>query len=125
MQSKALSRKTHERNLKESINRLPRDALVELYARTYYSVLETGAYSRQLATLTFALLLWMREQLSTQGFLEALIISVRRKGSFVTIEEVLHVYHHMVILDSVNDTVRFAHLSVQEHLESRSDFELR
>ncbi|MCJ1435564.1 hypothetical protein MMC27_004938 [Xylographa pallens] len=124
MQLNFLSRKTHERDLRESITRLPQDALAEVYARIYDSVMDAGSYARQLANLTFALLVCMREPLSTQGFLEALAIDTQGEDSHVTVKELLHICHHLVILDSVNDTLRFAHLSVQEYLESRSDFDL-
>lgn len=106
-------------DVRENLGRLP-PKLEELYAAVYAKLtLHHGKSGRSIIENTFKWLLSARRTLNASEFLWAIALNL---DSPVDMESVLDLCHNLIIYDEGLDIFRFAHLSVREFLEKRSDF---
>jgi len=109
-------------DVRENLGRLP-PKLEELYAAVYARLTSHyGKSGRSIIENTFKWLLSARRTLNASNFLWAIALNLETP---VEMETVLDLCHNLVIYDEGLDIFRFAHLSVREFLEKRSEFSER
>ena len=106
-------------DIRENLGRLP-PKLEELYAAVYAKLTShRGKLGRSIIENTFKWLLSARRTLDASKFLWAVALNL---DTHVDMESILDLCHNLVIHDEGLDIFRFAHLSVREFLEKRSEF---
>lgn len=73
------------------------------------------------AARAFSWLLCTYEPLSTAAFVDA-VSAVENNGLKLDLQEILNVCSNLIVVDSQLDTLRFAHISFKEFLESKQEF---
>ena len=112
---------TIEPAVSKRLGRLPTD-LQQLYEETYVLQLETGDLDQiSIAQDAFRLLLCLHHPLKPSDFLLALNQCGGDRDS-LSKEDLLEICLNFVVHDEKANLFRFAHLSVQEFLESKPDF---
>ena len=110
-----------ERDLLEELGQLPK-TLSDLYDRIYTEILSSAKHSRSIG---IQILTWLRVAHRTLRISEIIgAVAIADDDTFMplTIREVLDMTCNLVIEDRAGDCLRFAHLSVREFLDSRSEF---
>ncbi|KAG9849039.1 hypothetical protein KCU98_g4707, partial [Aureobasidium melanogenum] len=94
----------------------------QLYESIFERIIRSGPSSREIAESVLRWLLVARRPLTIAAILEA----VSDAGDKLTKDDVLDFCRNLVIADeeSETDTLRFAHLSVQEFLEKRQGYDI-
>lgn len=110
-----------EEDVRSELSRLPED-LIAIYARIYEQMSNLGQRSRVILEKTLKWLLCAQKQLSVDEFLAAVSIDVEGTFGKVTKENVLRMCYNFVTLDPELNVFRFAHLSVKEFLETRTEY---
>lgn len=90
----------------------------QLYESIFDRIARSGSSSRDVAESVLRWLLIARRPLTTGTILEA----VSDAGDDLEKDEVLDICRNLVIADDETNTFRFAHLSVQEFLEKRVEY---
>ena len=78
---------------------------------------------KRIIDVVFCWLLAARSRLTTAQFVDAISVAVGRDAG-VSREAILDLCFNLVIIDKALDVFRFAHLSVQEYIESKSKYEI-
>lgn len=106
-------------DIHENLGRLP-PKLEELYAAVYAKLTSHhGKSGRSVIENTIKWLLSARRTLNDSEFLWAIALNLKTP---VEMESVLALCHNLVIYDEGLNIFRFAHLSVREFLEKKSEF---
>lgn len=106
-------------DVRENLGRLP-SKLEDLYAEVYAKLTSHhGKSGRSIIENTFKWLLSARRTLNACEFLWAIALNL---DTPVEMESVLDLCHNLVIYDEGLNIFRFAHLSVREFLERKSEF---
>ena len=112
-----------EEDLLEELGRLPQD-LANTYAQIFEHVRRLGPQSRVIAESSLKWLLCQARELSEAEFLAAVSMGSERESVNLTKETILFICGNLVMFDQELNVFRFAHLSVREYLETRSEFTL-
>jgi hypothetical protein len=124
MQLQRLCEFSTDVSIKKALKKLP-PKLEELYEQIY-GVLSTTP-DELAATVFRNVLNWLlcaQRTLHTDEFLAIVSVDPReRAANSISRDLVLEVCNNFVVLDTQLDTFRFAHLSVREFLERRSDYD--
>ena len=110
-----------EEDLLEELGRLPK-TLLDLYDRIYEEVLRSAKHSRSIG---IRVLKWLRVAQRTLTIPEILgAVSTTDDGTTtqVTTRDILNMTCNLVVEDTAVGCLRYAHLSVQEYLDSRPEF---
>ncbi|KAG9563175.1 hypothetical protein KCU71_g8184, partial [Aureobasidium melanogenum] len=91
----------------------------QLYESIFERIIRSGQSSREIAEYVLRWLLVARRPLAIGAILEA----VADAGEELKKSQVLDVCQNLVIADDGTETFRFAHLSVQEFLEKREEYD--
>lgn len=103
------------------LGRLPRD-LEETYSIIFQKITSLPENSKKLATRTLKWIMCAQRPLSPAEMIAAISIEsdgTIAKTSHIDKETILRLCHNLVVWDSEQDVLRFAHLSVQECLEKK------
>ena len=112
----------HEIDVRAAARRLSNDALDQLYAESFNQIFEVQTFTRSISTVAFSWLLCMQEAMSPNAFLTAITMSDPQHQANLTLSELLEICSNLIVIDSKLNTLRFAHVTVQEFLETRADF---
>lgn len=112
-----------EEDLLEELGRLTED-LADTYAQIFEHVRRLGPQSRGIAESSLKWLLCQARELSEAEFLAAVSMGPKRESVNLTKETILFICGNLVTFDQELKVFRFAHLSVQEYLETQSEFTL-
>jgi hypothetical protein len=123
MQLQHLCSRKVDADIKNTLDRLP-PKLSALYGELYDSLSdEAGEMEATIFRNALHWLLSAQERLSTEKFL--IVVTMMPNGSdklSVSRDQILDICNNFVVHDSQLDTFRFAHLSVREFLEGRTEF---
>ncbi len=111
----------HEIDVRRAMQRLSEDSLNRLYADTFSKISTAEPFTRSTAMRTFSFLLCMQETLSSTAFLTAIARTDSNCQAELKLPDLLKICFNMVVLDSKLNILRFAHVSVQEFLETQPD----
>jgi ankyrin repeat protein len=104
----------------KELGRLPK-TLKESYDVTYKRIEDSGCTSRAVAERVMKWLLCELRPLKTLEVVAAVSVDSEGQCYALSNTDLLNMCCNMVILDAELDVFRFAHLSVREYLEGRSD----
>jgi len=104
----------------KELGRLPK-TLKESYNVTYKRIEDSGCTSRVVAERVMKWLLCQLRPLKTLEVVAAVSVDSEGQCYALSNTDLLNMCCNMVILDAELDVFRFAHLSVREYLEGRSD----
>lgn len=115
-----------EVDIKRATQRLSHDSLEHLYAESYRFIHGLSASARSVALRAVSWLLSSREALTPAAFLAA-VRSPDSEDSMdylmdLDLSQLCDICCNLVVLDTKMNTVRFAHISVQEFFESKAEF---
>ncbi|OAL55020.1 hypothetical protein IQ07DRAFT_608823 [Pyrenochaeta sp. DS3sAY3a] len=124
MQLQHLCSFIQDADLENALGELPPD-LYTVYANHYDEI--SARPGKDHATVLRHVLCWLlcaRETLQTDDFLAMVRITSSRESNTASLSKdlVLEICKNLVIFDSELNTFRFAHLSVREFLEQRSEY---
>ncbi len=105
------------------LGRLPED-LSHTYAQIFEHVRKLGPQSHVIAERSLKWLLCQARDFTEAEFLSAVSIGTERESVNLTKEKILFICGNLVVFDHELKVFRFAHLSVQEYLETQSNFTL-
>ncbi|KAH7372269.1 hypothetical protein BKA66DRAFT_175722 [Pyrenochaeta sp. MPI-SDFR-AT-0127] len=111
-------------DIKDCLGRLPPD-LHTLYTEIYGMLTsKPGKFHCAIVKNILHWLLCAQRTLSTEEFLAAVSVDLQTGNGYIpmTKDLVLKICNNFVVFDSQLDTFRFAHLSVREFLEKRSEY---
>ena len=112
----------HEEDIKLELGRLPK-TLQDSYEVIYKGILEMAQASQKLAIRTMQMLLCAQRRLTPAEMLAAVTVDSLSGNALVSAgDDILDACCNLVFLDEEVDSFRFAHLSVREYLEGRSDY---
>lgn len=118
MQLEALCASKTDSDIFDRLGRLPRK-LADLYLETYKDMMVHNYEAGQKLILnTFRWLMCMQRELKSGNFLAAISQQVSKVPQTLTRDQLLDLCCNFVIYDEGLDIFRFAHLSVQEFLET-------
>ncbi len=100
---------------------LPEDTLNQLYAEIFSRISVAEPFARSTAIQTFSFLLCLQEALSPKAFLAAIASTDRDHHTEIKLPDLLNICFNLVVLDTKVNVLRFAHVSVQEFLETQPD----
>ena len=95
-----------------------------LYATIFDGILKTDPLAYNIAIQTFRLMLCLHETLAPPALLAAASITRDGLRSSLELLDLLRICSHLVVLDDELDTIRFAHVSVQEYLSRLPEFSM-
>jgi ankyrin repeat protein len=98
------------------------ESLADLYKAACDQIERAAPSSRHIATTTLRWLLCAQRPMSTQEIIGAISVDHEAKVTSLTAEQIVATCRNMVVHDQDLDVLRFAHLSVQDYLESRDGF---
>jgi len=112
-----------ENDIKQNLTALP-DTLMRAYDGIYNAIRAQKGSAPRIALKAFQWIQCSKEPLSSQTLLDAVTVEVDSSGAFsqngpAKVKQLLTVCQNLVILDEKLNTFRFAHLSVDEYLETR------
>jgi hypothetical protein len=112
-----------EGDVRGSLQTLP-DTLTEAYNDIYRSITSQKGSAPRLALNAFRWIQCSYEPLRTETLLDAITVEVGRSGEFsrkapIKANNLLRICQNLLILDESLNVFRFAHLSVEEYLESQ------
>ncbi|KAF8534011.1 hypothetical protein BDD12DRAFT_897231 [Trichophaea hybrida] len=110
-------------DVRTNLNNLP-NTLKQAYEKLYNRIISQSGSSRQLALNAFRWVKFSYEPLASNTLLDAVRAHVSDSGDYsqdgpVTTNTILKVCQNLLIWDEPLDTFRFAHLSVEEYLETK------
>ncbi|KAJ6007891.1 hypothetical protein N7540_011867 [Penicillium herquei] len=92
-----------------------------LYSKILDDLQQNDPFAYRIAARAFSWLLCMFEPLSTVAFLDAVSVGIPEDQK-PSLSELLSICSNLIIADKQLDTLRFAHVSLKEFLEIRSEF---
>jgi hypothetical protein len=111
-----------EVDVRASLNDLP-DSLTRAYDEIYQCILNQKKSAPQLALNAFRWVKFSYEPLASKTLLDAVSSQVSKSGEYwqgpIETDTILKVCQNLLVLDERLDTFRFAHLSVEEFLETK------
>ncbi|KAF8428812.1 hypothetical protein EV426DRAFT_543824, partial [Tirmania nivea] len=112
-----------ESDVKQNLTTLP-DTLTDIYNEIYNGILMQKGSAPQIALNAFRWIQCSKEPLSSQTLLDAVTVKVDSTGEFsqtgpARVKQLLTICRNLIILDEKLNTFRFAHLSVDEYLETK------
>ncbi|KAI4223157.1 MAG: hypothetical protein L6R36_005628 [Xanthoria steineri] len=110
-------------DVKGAAERLSQDGLEELYATAYHRIQGSTAKVREIASRAFSWLLCSRESFTPGASIKA-VLALETDGSVgdLGVSQLCDICSNLIMVDTKMNTVRFTHISVQEYLESRSEY---
>ena len=110
-----------ERDLLEELGRLPR-SLSDLYDRIFTEILDSAKHSKSIGIQILSWLRVARRTLTVSEIIGA--VALVDDGTFTPLNtrDILGMTCNLVVEDTARDCLRYAHLSVREFLEGRSEF---
>ena len=110
-------------DVKRNLTTLP-DTLMLAYDEIYNGVLAQKGSAPRIALNTFRWIQCSKEPLSSQCLLDAVTVEVNSSGEFshgapATVQQLLTICQNLMVFDNTLATFRFAHLSVDENLETK------
>ena len=111
-----------ERDVRETLQNLSPD-IEQVYKDVFMRLKESGSASSSKARAMLRWLYCAYIPLPRKVMLEVLSMNEDGTMEALTEEEALEICCNLAIADNETDTFRFAHLSVQEFLESQEDFQ--
>ena len=117
-------RKMHsERDVKQNLTTLP-DTLALAYNQVYDAIFDQKGSAPQIALNAFRWIQCSNEPLASETLLDAVTVEVDSSGEFCqtgpgNVAQLLTVCQNFIIFDKTLDVFRFAHLSVDEYLDTR------
>ncbi|KAI5821056.1 hypothetical protein BZA77DRAFT_272596 [Pyronema omphalodes] len=123
LQITSLCQEFTEDDVRRSLQTLP-DTLTTAYNDIYDTIKKSKA--SQLALSAFRWIHCSYEPLQTSTLLDAIRLEVGSKGEFsrrdaINAHSLLKLCQNLLVLDESLNVFRFAHLSVQEHLETKTE----
>jgi ankyrin repeat protein len=100
------------------LNELPK-TLQDLHDEIYRRILGKQEESSVIAKKALSWLLCVRQRLHSNELLAAVSLGLDQQ---LSIDELLRLCRHLVILNEVSDSFELAHLSVREYLETREEY---
>lgn len=113
-----------EVDIRKAMQRLSQDTLNKLYTRSFRRISAAETYARKLALQALSWLLCMREALAPSAFVAAVAMANPELQLEPTLSELVDVCSNLIVLDSKLNIFRFAHVSIQEFLETKPEFAL-
>ncbi|KAF8416402.1 hypothetical protein EV426DRAFT_569866, partial [Tirmania nivea] len=112
-----------ESDVKRNLTTLP-DTLTDIYNEIYNGILMQKESAPRIALNAFRWIQCSKEPLSSETLLDAVTVEVDIAGEFsqtgsARVKQLLKICHNLIILDEKLNTFRFAHLSVDEYLETK------
>ncbi|KAF8417598.1 hypothetical protein EV426DRAFT_578107 [Tirmania nivea] len=112
-----------ESDVKQNLTTLP-DTLTDIYNEIYDGILKQKGSAPRIALNAFRWIQCSKEPLSSQTLLDAVTVKVDNRGEFsqtgpARVKQLLTICCNLIILDEKLNTFRFAHLSVDEYLETK------
>ncbi|KAA8894567.1 hypothetical protein FN846DRAFT_999693 [Sphaerosporella brunnea] len=112
-------------DIRRNLKTLPQ-TLMDAYDSIYKCILAQKGSSPQLALKAFQWIKFSYEPLSSKTLLDAVTAQVDESGNFsrggpIREDTILKVCQNLLILDKKLDVFRFAHLSVEEYLETKPE----
>lgn len=104
----------------QALGKLPKK-LHDSYDHILSQIFNSEASTQELASRVIKWLWCAQTQLSTKRFINIVKSGPSNWSRTITVSDVLRACCNLVILDSEQDTFRFAHLSVREYLEKSWD----
>ena len=114
----------HEADVRESAHRLPTSTLQQLYSGAFETISEPNTSTSNVASQAFGWLICTQEALSPASLLTAISINNADRREKLVLPDLLNICSNFIILDSKLNIMRFAHTSILEFLESKSEFAL-
>jgi ankyrin repeat protein len=111
-----------EIGIREAMGKLSNDTLQGLYNETFQRIHE-DKYAHAFVMNAFTLLLYLREPLSVDAFLEAIARMNAEKPVKLPPDDLLRLCLGLVVLDPYLNIFRFVHTSCQDFMESLPEFE--
>jgi len=110
-------------DVRRSLKVLP-DTLTEVYGEIYKHIVAQKGSAPRLALNAFRWIQCSYEPIRTQTLLDAITAEIGQSGEFshedtIKVNDLLRVCHNLIILDNGLNVFRFAHLSVDEYLETQ------
>lgn len=122
LQIENLCRMKLEADVRAAMPKLSSDTLESLYADTFERISTGETFARKIAIQAFSLLMCLQEPLSPAAFLTAIAMAdPHHRHLEFNLSDLLDTCFNLVVLDSKLNVLRFAHVSVQEFLESKPD----
>ncbi|KAF8428814.1 hypothetical protein EV426DRAFT_677542 [Tirmania nivea] len=112
-----------ESDVKRNLTTLP-DTLTDIYNEIYNGILMQKESAPRIALNAFRWIQCSKEPLSSETLLDAVTVEVDTAGEFsqtgpAKVKQLLTICRNLIILDEKLNTFRFAHLSVDEYLETK------
>ncbi|KAF8417707.1 hypothetical protein EV426DRAFT_356485 [Tirmania nivea] len=112
-----------ESDVKQNLTTLP-DTLTDIYNELYNGILMQKGSAPRIALNAFRWIQCSKEPLSSETLLDAVTVEVNTAGEFsqtgpARVKQLLTICRNLIILDKKLNTFRFAHLSVDEYLETK------
>ncbi|KAF8422204.1 hypothetical protein EV426DRAFT_512093, partial [Tirmania nivea] len=112
-----------ESDIKRNLTTLP-DTLKDIYNELYNGILTQKGTAPRIALNAFRWIQCSKEPLSSETLLDAVTVEVDTAGEFsqigpARVKQLLTICRNLIILDKKLNTFRFAHLSVDEYLETK------
>jgi len=114
----------HQDDVRDSLKALP-ETLTDAYDEIYNRIRKQGRRGSQLAIKAFQWVQYSYEPLRSETLLDAVTVEVDSSGEFsrkcapVMVTDLLKACQNLLILDERLNVFRFAHLSVEEYLETQ------
>jgi hypothetical protein len=118
-------KKFTEGAVRRSLRTLP-DDLTDIYNKLYDSITSQEGNASRLALSAFRWVQCSYEPLRTETLLDAITVEVGRPGELspkdpIHADSLLKLCQNLLVLDKGLNVFRFAHLSVQEYLETKPE----
>lgn len=116
-----LERAKHEKSLLSILGKLPQD-LAKLYSLAYKQIIESPPKDREVADKVFKWLLCSQRLMTDQELIAAVAMDSHGTPFPLTHAELLSICCNFVIFNKEDQAFRFAHLSVREYFEGKTEF---
>ena len=112
-------------DVRRGLEALP-DTLKEAYGEIYKRILDQNGSAPRLALCAFRWIQYSYEPLCSETLLDAVTVEIGDQGEFshkdtITVNGLLKVCQNLLLFDRELNVFRFAHLSVDEYLETRTE----
>lgn len=111
-------------SVSEALNAVPKSSATidHLYSDILERLAQADSLTYKTAVRAFSWLLCMREPLSSTAFVAA-VSSITPNHHVLSLSELLSVCSNLIVVDNQLDTLRFAHVSFKEFLETKPEFD--
>ncbi|KAJ6180539.1 hypothetical protein N7519_011000 [Penicillium mononematosum] len=110
-------------SVSEALNAVPKSSasIDHLYSDILGKLAQADSLTYKIAARAFSWLLCMREPLSCTAFVAA-VSSRTPEDHIISLSELLSICSNLITVDNQLDTLRFAHVSFKEFLETKPEF---